>query len=74
MIHFPGLLGAMSRVPMQWNLRAELPWKAGTQIYLGDGTSVIAYTAYIGRIRLVCAYWLLWAKKLEIKQQSFINK
>jgi hypothetical protein len=59
MIHFHGLLGAVSRVPTQWNLRAQLTWTAGAQIYLGDGAGVIAYTAEIRRVRLVGACWLL---------------
>jgi hypothetical protein len=58
-IHFPGLLGAVSRVQTQWNLRAQLPWTAGAQIHLGDGAGVITYDVYIRRVRLVDTCWLL---------------
>jgi len=58
-IHFPGLLGAVSRIRTQWNLLAQLPWTAGAQIYLGDGAGVIAYNPYIRRVSLVDTCWLL---------------
>jgi hypothetical protein len=63
MIPFPGLLGSVSRVSTRWNLRAQLPWTAGAQIYLGDGAGVIAYTVYIRRVRLEGVCGLLCAMR-----------
>jgi hypothetical protein len=73
MIYLRGLLDVVSRITTRWNQRAQLPWRAGAQICLGDGAGVIAYSSYNRRVRLVGTCGLLRAKRLDIKQLNFVN-